>query len=68
MDPVNPQYIKNVVFVTANYFGENTYIFLTNLLRIQDNLDILMDYKNHYQNMLGRRQHVKVIGLSLIRV
>ena len=43
MDPVNPQYIKNVVFVTANYFGENTYIFLTNLLRIQDNLDILMD-------------------------
>jgi len=28
MDPVNPQYIKNVVFVKANYFGENTYTFL----------------------------------------
>ena len=44
MDPVNTQYIKNVVFVKANYFGKNIYFFYTKLQSwIQDNQDIWID-------------------------
>jgi len=42
MDPVNPQYVKDVVFVIANFLGGKIYFiaFLQELQWIQDNVDI----------------------------